>query len=99
MVEQGGVSSGDQLVVNGVTVSVIPSASGGLRDDDPEVLELVLSPAPAGRSMAAMPASSTAPAVNAQLRHGSSYDEEKFRTKWGWEVYDQAMKFAAEAGE
>lgn len=99
MVEQGGVSYGDQLVVNGATVSIIPSASGGLGDDGSEVLELVLSPAPAGRSMAAMHASSTAPAVNTQMRHGSTSDEELFRTKWGWEAYDQALKFAAEAGQ
>lgn len=99
MVEQGGVSSGDQLVVNGAMVSIIPSASGALGDDGSEVLELVLSPAPAGRSMAAMHASSTAPAVNTQMRHGSTCDEELFRTKWGWEAYDQALKFAAEAGQ
>jgi hypothetical protein len=98
VVEQGGFSSGDQLVVNGATVSIIPSASGAFGDDDSEVLELVISPAPAGCSIATMPASSTAPAVNTQLRHGSSYDDEIFRTKWGWEAYDQALKFAAEAG-
>lgn len=98
-VETGGVSSGDQFVVNGATVSIIPSAPIGLDENGPETLELVLSPASAGGSMASMSAPSTAPVVRSRLRSGFTREEELFRAKWGWEAYDQALKFAAEAGQ
>jgi hypothetical protein len=98
-VETGGVSSGDQFVVNGATVSITSSAPIGLDENGPETLELVLSPASAGGSMASMSAPSTAPVVRSRLRSGFTREEELFRAKWGWEAYDQALKFAAEAGQ
>jgi hypothetical protein len=97
--EAGGVSSGDQFVVNGATVSITSSAPIGLDENGSESLELVLSPASAGGSVATMPAPSTAPVVRSRLRSGFTREEELFRAKWGWEAYDQALKFAAEAGQ
>ncbi len=97
--ETGRVSSGDQFVVNGATVSIIPSSPIGLDDNGPETLELVLSPSSAGGSVATLPAPSTAPVVRSRLRSGFTREEELFRAKWGWEAYDQALKFAAEAGQ
>ncbi|MCE9586909.1 MAG: hypothetical protein K8R57_01170 [Verrucomicrobia bacterium] len=98
-VETAGVSFGDQFVVNGATVSIIPSAPIGLDDNGPESLELVLSPSSAGGSVATLPAPSTAPVVRSRLRSGFTREEELFRAKWGWEAYDQALKFVAEAGQ
>lgn len=97
--ETGGVSSGDQFVVNGATVSIIPSAPIGQDENGPESLDLVLSPSSAVGSVATMPAPSTAPVVRSRLRSGFTREEELFRAKWGWEAYDQALKFAAEAGQ
>jgi hypothetical protein len=89
---------GNQLVVQGQRVTVDGIVKGA--DGRPVNLEVSVDPVAASPvSVAADPRRSASHSSRMVRSGGLTYEEELFRTKWGWAAFDAARRAAMEAAE